>query len=360
MKKLVVTIVICVVASTMLGLAACSAGNEQPESVATSAADLLIDGSCGVIPPVGTPATPPVTPVTLVAAKNAWIDISVDNNNVYWDTNTNSVLACSINGCSAPTTVYTATSGNMTGLLASGCTSNVFSIASDPDNAVYLGSTVKGSWQKTDKLLNLYSAGGLVYDSLRQRLYTVQSGATISLMGMNPDGSQLTNVIGNIRPNFGASFYLGIDSAYVYVPDTLNNRVVYCALGGDCSGGGKLSFNGISNPRAAYSDGTYVWAIASGNGTTGAIYRCPVGTFCGAPQPFATSQSSPWAVVSDSKFVYWTNNSAHGQIMRCPVAGCPASGPTPFVTGISYPYALTHDTNYLYFIDSVGIRKAHK
>jgi hypothetical protein len=304
--------------------------------------------------------------VTLVAAANTWVDMAVDASNVYWDEDTGPVVSCSINGCSAPATIYTPPSGFSYGLVAplspmsSSYVQNVYSMISDPDNVVDLVQIPKSGMAPTAGSLNLYSAGGLAFDPTNTWFYSVDSGGgTEDLVRMKPDGSQLTYVLSNILPNFGATFYLGIDSTNVYVPDSGNSRVVYCPLTGSC-GSGYVSMSGITYPRAVYSDGTSVWVVASGaSAAAGSILKCSVGVNCGAPTPFASGQNTPWAVVADSQNVYWTNSATAGQLMRCPVAGCGGT-PTVWVTGLNGPYAMTQDANAVYFLDSIGLRKVIK
>ncbi len=303
-------------------------------------------------------------PVTLVADTKTWVDMAVDANNVYWDEDTGPVVSCSINGCASPATIYTPPASAFSyGLVAPPApySQNVYSMISNPDTGVWLTQIPKSGMAATSPLLNLYSAGGLAFDPVNAWVYTVDSGSgTEDLVRTKPDGSQLTYVLSNIKPNFGATFYLGIDSTNVYVPDSGNGRIVYCPLTGSC-GSGYVAMSGLTYPRAVYSDGTSIWVAASGaSAAAGSISKCTVGTNCGAPTPFASGQNAPWAVVADSNYVYWTNSATSGQLMRCPVAGCGSGGPTVWVTGLNGPYAMTQDANAVYFLDSIGLRKVMK
>jgi hypothetical protein len=57
------------------------------------------------------------------------------------------------------------------------------------------------------------------------------------------------------------------------------------------------------------------------------------------PVVLASGQQNPTSIVSDGRFVYWTNDVASGSILRCDLGGC-AGGPDVLSTGEQEPDGL--------------------
>jgi hypothetical protein len=315
------------------------------------------------------PACPVAPPVTL-AASSPYQYIAVDSSNVYWNTSGNQTLACSINGCSSPTQVYAPPSGNMDGVVAPAAPPSyspyVFSLATDPGNDVYLGKTTKSSGSSTTTYPGFYAAYDLVFDSVNSEFFTIsENGGQFYVNSFNASGT-ITGYGPSQTLKISPYAYLGIDTNSIYIPDTGNGRVLYCPLSASEScGSAATALTGLTNPYAAYSDGTNLWVLSSGTGSNGTVSQCPVMTDCAMqPTPFASGRSglASAMVVAGSSDVYWSEtgtSAGDGKIMSCPVAGC-GSAPTVRVAGLTDPSGIAQDNTSIYFLDAYGVYKLAK
>jgi hypothetical protein len=99
-------------------------------------------------------------------------------------------------------------------------------------------------------------------------------------------------------------------------------------------------------PEGIVVDASFVyWAELDGND----LARYARGT--GTPSPFGGTQSGPVNVVLDGAgAAYWTS-SGDGTIDTCPVANCTAATTTPVVQNRTTPWGLAIDASFLYFTE---------
>jgi hypothetical protein len=99
--------------------------------------------------------------------------------------------------------------------------------------------------------------------------------------------------------------------------------------------------------------------MGTGN-TNGAILKCPVGQTCTTANRIVAGQASPWSIVADASYVYWSNYLG-SSILKCPLAGCPATGPIPVATtNVGSPGRLAQDATFIYFGSGDQILKVAK
>jgi hypothetical protein len=306
-------------------------------------------------------------PVTLSANTTASY-VTVDANNVYWiggpfnPQNPNAVYVESCpkgGGCGTGTPLYESSSVAFGGLANPGPSSpmsgKLYTIETGcaaPSQFDVIGKN--GGGLAAQASLNLYpEPSTMAFDTANSWVYMLVESV---LMRVAPDGTNFSTFLGGL--NVVAARQMSIDAQNVYVPDSGNNRVVYCPLAGTSCAIGTV-MTGVSVPVAVYSDGTYVWVAAAGtSATTGAIKRCNVNVNCaGSPALIAGSQGSPSGIVADGTYAYWSNMGT-GEIMRCAVGGC--GGMPDVIAKVGGPTSITADATAIYWGDSGGIKKLAK
>jgi hypothetical protein len=168
-------------------------------------------------------------------------------------------------------------------------------------------------------------------------------------------------------------------------------QVLACPIGGSCASPSTLVAN-VAYPSGIAVDATSVYfetgtglsrcarggcggtatVVASGTasssvgvialGGMGAYWTGQAGLLecnvagCGTPSKFASMAAG---VAADGAFVYWTQSSGVGQVMKCPLAGCGAE-PTTLASNLNGPSSLAIDETAIYWIDGSTIYKLAK
>ena len=165
----------------------------------------------------------------------------------------------------------------------------------------------------------------------------------------------------------GFAYLMAADATNLYVNDITSHQVIYCGLGAPCSSANHIMASNVEQggdgPRGLYADGANVWFTLTGGNPPagGAVYKCPAGgSGCNTSTPFYAPAGGAYGILSDTTLqkVYWIQG---GELVSCPIAGCPGAGPTVLVSSVASETALAQDPQFLYFADSSnGISKVAK
>jgi hypothetical protein len=293
--------------------------------------------------------------------------IATDGTNVYWSTTTTltspnqqaQLFSCPTGGCSSPTKLYSVT-GNydqiQSVIAGVGSTSSelFFGFCGSNCNVYSIPKTGGAVGGVLTSLVD--GPAYFAYDSGHNQIY-LQQGQ--SVLRVNPDGTGKTTAM-----SAGLQEATGVftDTKNFYVTDNSNGTggfVVYAALGSTNATGTPV-ITGLGRPTTVYSDGSNLWITDFPSGTSGAVYKCPIGGTCSASSPFAASQTGPNGILTDANYVYWSNWGAQA-IVKCPLAGCPASGPIHVAdVNVGYAGQLVQDSTFIYWATYTQIVKVAK
>jgi hypothetical protein len=151
-------------------------------------------------------------------------------------------------------------------------------------------------------------------------------------------------------------FGLGVDTSYAYYTSSQPN--LYRAPIGD--GGDPESVGPLDSQMVGYValDATrYYWAYVDSTGV-GHVY----GGLKADPSSrieYGTANNAPLGVAVDGTNLYWTcgGNSTSGapngdgQLLTCPVTGCPASGPVHLADDLAFGGPIAFDQNQVYWVE---------
>jgi hypothetical protein len=248
------------------------------------------------------------TATTLAPASGFPYGIAVSGASLYWtETNTGAVASCTLPACSTVTT------------LATGQT-EVYDVVTDPS-----GSTL------------LWTNGGL-------------SGSG--------DGSVMSCALpacsapAAVATGLDFPYGLSANATDAFFADqgtsALDGKIFSCPLAG-CGASPTLIQGGQLLPSYVAIDKTRVYWTATGGGS---VSLCPLAGCAGDPQALGTGQMDPYAIGVDALNVYWTNYTSSGQVMTCPIAGCPAGGPLVLAADQPYPSTIAIDAEWVYWVNS--------
>jgi len=145
------------------------------------------------------------------------------------------------------------------------------------------------------------------------------------------------------------------DSTYIYWSEPDNDVIMRQAIGGQ-QPETVFTLPTGSYPAALWLDSGVLYFTAGGTtvGSGFIGYGNPDGT--GGPQMLATKQRTPWTVVTDATYAYWTNEGDFdqnnnplddGSVMRCEKAGC--TTPVVLASNLADPHGIVVDDTAIYF-----------
>ena len=90
-------------------------------------------------------------------------------------------------------------------------------------------------------------------------------------------------------------------------------------------------------------------AGADAGGIGAGVYACSTSGCPAMPTDIAPGAGEPVGVTTDGTMLYW-NDAASGQVLACPVGGCPVTGPSVIAGNQGSPwYGIAADAAYIYW-----------
>jgi hypothetical protein len=211
-------------------------------------------------------------PTTIASRQNSPMAIAVDDNNVYWTTQSGTVMKAPLAG--GPPAALASGQGNLAG------------IAVDATNVYWTG--------------------------------------TGSIMKVPIDGGRPVTLASRQSAPYG----IAVDANSVYWTDNGAGTVMKVPLEG---GTPTALATRQSYARAITIDGANVyWTTAGSGGIGGSIMKAPL--LGGSATTLASSRGTPFGIAADASYVYWTDNGGSA-VMRVPIEGggaaVLASSPSP-------------------------------
>jgi hypothetical protein len=295
--------------------------------------------------------------VVLAQKENQPTALTLDSTNLYWtDFGTSAssyddqtIRACAKDGCAQTPTTLAPSAGFSYGIAVNG----THLYWTEDNSGLVVGCTLPSCSTPTHLATGQDEPYGVVTDP---------SGATLLWTNNGESGMGDGTVMSCSLPSCssptpiatGLDYPSGIvaNASHVYFADegtSAKDGIVYsCPLSG-CGASPTVIQGGQLTPfYVATSDASLVWASTG----SGVVSVCPLAGCGGDPTTLAMGQANPYAVAIDASDVYWTNYASVGQVMTCPIAGCPAAGPTVLATSQAYPAAVVVDAQWVYWINS--------
>ena len=141
---------------------------------------------------------------------------------------------------------------------------------------------------------------------------------------------------------------IATDGTFLYWTSQQETSVFRCALG-NCRATQTALAQGQGSPAALAVSGGYAYWIADDAPASDAIRR--VATDGLSPvEDLATEQNATSSLTIREPYVYFTNSTSVGAVLRCPVTGCP-SGPTVVASRLAFPTGVVADDTNAYWIN---------